>query len=66
MATVLFSGPVLQQVTRVVDIGAGANPRIVVELQQPVDAMGGHGWTQLDPIPRVTLEALLLAAHLIT
>jgi hypothetical protein len=66
MASVIFSGMVLQQQTRVVDLGAGATPRILVELQQPIDGMGGHGWTSLDPIPRAVLEALLLAAHVIT
>lgn len=66
MATVLFSGAVLTQVIRVVDMGTGQTPRILVELQQPADAMGGHGWSPMDPIPRPTLEALLIAAHVIT
>lgn len=66
MAVVLFSGPVLTQTLRVIDLGAGQVPRILVEQQQPADAMGGHGWAPMDPIPRPTLEALLLAAHVIT
>lgn len=66
MATVIFSGVVLTNTLRVVDEGAGANPRIIVEQQQPADAMGSRGWSPMDPIPRATLEALLLAAHVIT
>lgn len=65
MANVIFSGPVLNQTLRVVDHGAGTDPRIVVEVQQPPDAMGGRGWSKLDPIPRDTLQALLIAAHVI-
>jgi hypothetical protein len=66
MATVLFSGPVVGLTLRVVDNGTGATPRIVVEQRQPADAMGGLGWAPFDPIPRATLEALLLASHVIT
>jgi hypothetical protein len=66
MAIVIFTGPVGGQTMRVVDMGAGQLPRVVVELQQPADAMGGHGWAPLDPIPALTLGALLLAAHVIT
>ncbi|HZM54127.1 MAG TPA: hypothetical protein VFC03_03785 [Acidimicrobiales bacterium] len=66
MATILFSGPVLANTLRVIDLGAGQVPRVIVEQQQPADAMGGHGWSPMDPIPRATLEALLLAAHVIT
>lgn len=65
MASVIFSGTVLGQVTRVVDLGAGTNPRLVVELQLPPDAMGGRGWGMLDPIPRTVFEALLIAAHVV-
>lgn len=66
MATILFSGPVLASTLRVVDLGVGQVPRVIVEIQQPVDAMGTRGWGAMDPIPRATLEALLLAAHVIT
>lgn len=65
MAVVLFSGPVLSQTIRVVDEGVGTNPRVIVEVQQSADAMGGRGWLPVDPISRATLEALLLAAHVI-
>lgn len=65
MATVIFSGQVLSDVIRVVDFGIGAAPRIVVEQQQPADAMGGHGWSRMEPIPGRTLEALLIAAHVV-
>lgn len=65
MATVLFSGPVTGNTLRVVDLGAGTTPRIVVEVRLPADAMGGLGWSPFDPIPRATLEALLLAAGVI-
>jgi hypothetical protein len=65
MAAVIFNGVVLANTMRVVDMGAGQNPRVIVEIRQPADAMGGQGWAGLDPIPRATLEALLLAAHVI-
>ncbi len=66
MANVIFSGPVGGQTMRVVDMGAGQLPRVVVELMQPADAMGARGWAPLDPIPGLTLGALLLAAHVIS
>ena len=66
MATIIFQGTVLNQVTRVVDMGSGVVPRVYVELAQPPDHMGGVGWSVLDPIPGATLGALLLAAHVIT
>jgi hypothetical protein len=66
MAVVIFSGPVGQATMRVVDMGAGLTPRIIVEQQQIPDAMGTRGWSSMDPIPRATLEALLIAAHVIT
>jgi hypothetical protein len=66
MATVIFSGLVQTNTLRVVDMGVGTTPRIIVEQRQPPDAMGGFGWSPLDPIPRATLEALLIAAHVIT
>jgi hypothetical protein len=65
VAAIIFSGLVLTNTLRVVDLGVGQVPRIIVEQRQPADAMGGFGWTQLEPIPRATLEALLLAAHVI-
>lgn len=66
MATVIFSGAVLSQTLRVVDSGSGSVPRITVEIRESPDAMGGAGWAKLDPIPTPTLEALLIAAHVIT
>jgi hypothetical protein len=66
MATIIFQGTVNQNVTRVVDLGAGMVPRVVVEIAQPPDHMGGIGWSTLDPIPGATLGMLLLAAHVIT
>jgi hypothetical protein len=66
VATILFNGLVLSNTLRVIDMGAGATPRIIVEQRWAADAMGGFGWSSLDPIPRATLEALLLAAHVIT
>lgn len=66
MANVIFSGVVLASTMRVVDLGAAAVPRIIVEIRQSPDAMGGFGWSPMDPIPRATLEALLIAAHVIT
>jgi hypothetical protein len=65
VASVIFSGPVQNATLRVVDLGVGQTPRVVVESQQPADAMGGRGWTVLDPIPGATLGALLLAAGVI-
>jgi hypothetical protein len=66
MARVVFSGPIQNDVIRVVDNGAGTNPRLIVEVQQPPDAMGGRGWTPLNPISREQFEALMIAAHVIT
>jgi hypothetical protein len=66
MAVVIFSGAVSGQTMRVVDMGAGQTPRVVVEVQMVADAMGGRGWGPVDPIPGATLGALLLAAHVIT
>lgn len=66
MAAVIFQGEVLDQLVRVVDGGSGTVPRIVVEIQQSPDAMGGRGWSNLDPIPRETLEQLLIASGVIT
>lgn len=66
MAVVIFSGLVGQQTLRVVDMGTGVAPRIIVEQRQSADAMGGFGWSIMDPIPRATLEQLLLASHVIT
>jgi hypothetical protein len=66
MASILFSGVIASQTIRVVDLGAAFTPRLFVEQQQPADAMGTRGWAPLDPIPRATLEALLLATHVIT
>lgn len=65
MASVIFSGVVLTNTMRVVDNGTGTAPRIIVEVRQPADAMGGFGWSPFDPIPRATLEALLLASGVI-
>jgi hypothetical protein len=66
VANVIFQGQVLGQLMRVVDLGAGLTPRLIVESQQPPDAMGGHGWAPNDPITRATFEALLIAAHIVT
>lgn len=66
MATIIFSGPVQGNTLRVVDMGTGSNPRVVVEVQQPPDSMGARGWSTMDPIPGATLAALLLASHVIT
>jgi hypothetical protein len=66
VAVVVFSGPVQTMTLRVVDLGSGQSPRVVVEMRQPPDAMGGTGWAQMDPIPRATLEALLIASHVIS
>jgi hypothetical protein len=47
-------------------MGVGTSPRIIVEMQQQPDAMGSRGWSSRDSISQRTLEALLLAAHVIT
>lgn len=65
MATVIFSGNIIGQTTRVVDRGAGAAPRLIVEIRANADAMGGFGWVSMDPIPRDAFEALLIAAHVV-
>lgn len=66
MATILFQGPVLVDTMRVVDNGAGAPQRLVVEIRQPPDAMGGQGWLAHDTISVAQLAALLIGAHVIT
>lgn len=66
MAVVLFTGVIVGQTMRVVDRGAGLNPRLIVELKQPDDAMGAARWAAVDPITRVQFEALLLASGVVT
>lgn len=65
MAVVIFNQLVLGTTTRVVDLGAGTNPRLVVEIQQFADAMGGRGWSALDPVPRAVFEALLVQSGVV-
>lgn len=65
MAAIIFTGAVLNQTLRVVDIGVGSHPRLVVESQQLPDAMGARGWVMVDPIPQPMFEALLIASHVV-
>lgn len=66
MASIIWSGVVANSTLRVIDLGVGNAPRLVVESQQPADAMGTHGWSRFDPIPGVVFEGILLAAGVIT
>jgi hypothetical protein len=65
MAIVLWTGPIDNATYRVVDLGAGVNPRLVVEVQGPTDAMGGKGWAPFDPIPRPVFEQLLVKSGVV-
>lgn len=65
MAVVLWSGLIGTDTYRVVDLGAGTTPRLVVEVQAATDAMGGHGWNRFDPIPRDVFEALLIRSGVV-
>jgi len=45
---------------RLVDMGASAQPRMVLEQQQPPDAMGGVGWSRISvPLADVLETAFL-------
>jgi hypothetical protein len=50
---------------RVVDLGAPAVPRLLVEIQQTPDAMGARGWSRFDPIPTTVFSAMLIAAGVV-
>jgi hypothetical protein len=65
MAAVLWSGAIDTSTYRVVDLGAGQNPRLVVEVQSPPDAMGARGWSPFDPIPRPVFEQLLVKSGVV-
>lgn len=65
MAAIIWSGVVLQLTYRVVDNGAGTNPRLIVEQQQAPDAMGGHGWSALNSIDRAIFEGILISAGVV-
>jgi hypothetical protein len=65
MATVLWTGQIAEGGFRVVDMGAGQTPRLIVEQQSPADAMGGHGWNRFEPIPRDVFEGILIAAGVV-
>lgn len=65
MAAVIFMQTVLGTPTRVVDLGTGLTPRLIVEIQGGADAMGGRGWSGMDPIPRAVFEALLIQAGVV-
>jgi hypothetical protein len=66
MATVIFQGLVLTDTVRVVDFGTGQTPRLAVELQLGMDAMGARGWGRMSTLTVDQLAALLIAAHVIT
>jgi hypothetical protein len=65
VAVVLWSGQIDASTYRVVDLGAGGNPRLIVEVQGPPDAMGGRGWAPFDPIPRPVFEQLLVKSGVV-
>lgn len=65
MAVVLWSGAIDAATYRVVDLGAGQTPRLVVEIQGQADAMGGRGWQAFDPIPRPVFEQLLIRSGVV-
>jgi len=57
---VLWMGEISGFTYRLVDMGAGAEPRVLLEQQQPPDAMGGTGWARIDvPLANVLTTAFL-------
>ena len=59
--TIAWQGTVPSGTYRVVDLGAGQDPRVVIERQQPADALGGVGWQRVNlPLDDV-LEAVFAA-----
>jgi hypothetical protein len=65
MAAIIWTGAIQNQTLRVVDLGVGSAPRLIVEQRQPPDAMGGMGWVPMDPIPRSVFEGILLASGVV-
>lgn len=65
MATVVWTGTVDGQVVRVVDAGALAPERLIIEVQAPADAMGARGWTRQDLITRSVFQGLLIGAGVV-
>ena len=65
MALIAWSGAIKGQAHRVIDMGANAVERLIVEVQSQPDAMGGRGWQRLDPIPRDIFEAMLLQSGVV-
>lgn len=65
MATVIWTGQVEGKTTRVVDAGAGAPERLIIEVQAAADAMGARGWSRQDLITRAQFEALLIGAGIV-
>jgi hypothetical protein len=65
MANVIWSGDVQGATVRVVDAGAGAAERLIIEVRGPADAMGGRGWNRQDLITRAQFESLLLGAGIV-
>lgn len=62
---VIWTGPVDGMAMRVVDLGPAAAERLIVEIEQPPDAMGSRGWARMDPIPRRVFERMLVQAGVV-
>lgn len=61
----IWSGPIEGQTFRVVDLGASAVPRVIVEQRTGPDALGGFGWSRYEPIPTSVFSTMLVAAGVI-
>jgi hypothetical protein len=62
---VIWTGLIGESTYRVVDLGPGLAVRLIVEIRQPPDAMGGFGWARFDPIPSHVFQAMLLASGVV-
>lgn len=56
---IIWTGVVAAATYRLVDLGAPASPRLVLELESPPDAMGGVGWSRINLPLADVLEAAL-------
>jgi hypothetical protein len=57
----MWLGVVAETTYRLVDLGAGATPRLILEQQQPPDSMGGVGWARISLPLADVLETAFLA-----
>jgi hypothetical protein len=63
MATLVWSRTINTVPTRLVDLGSGQTPRIIVEAAHSNDSLGAPVWSQADYATVVQLVAELLLAR---